>query len=59
MVWGILIGSISLTMVLFSGIDGIKILSNLGGLPSLFLISLISLGMIKWLFSGVKNNPSE
>lgn len=39
--WGILIGTISYSMITYSGIDGIKTLSNLGGLPALFLMVLV------------------
>lgn len=35
-VWGIVIGGLALTMVGFSGIEGVKTLSVLGGLPVLF-----------------------
>ncbi len=45
--WGCLIGVISWIMIAFAGIDGIKMISNLGGLPALFLVLLISLGMIR------------
>lgn len=51
--WGVLIGSISLTMILYSGIDGIKILSNLGGLPSMFLIGVICIGVVRWMITKI------
>jgi len=37
-VWGIVVGLVSWTMVSFSGIEGVKMLSNLGGFPALFLL---------------------
>jgi choline-glycine betaine transporter len=49
-VWGALICVVSWVMISFAGgIDGIKILSNLGGLPALFIIggSMFSLFKIK------------
>ena len=37
--WGLTVGVIAWVMVSHAGIDGIKMLSNLGGLPSLCLLS--------------------
>jgi len=47
-VWGVLVGTVSLVMLVHSGIEGIKTLSYLGGLPALFFeiaagLSLVSL----------------
>ena len=47
LVWGITIGTISWIMISFAGIDGVKMLSNLGGFPALFLILLINFALIK------------
>ncbi|MEJ2383715.1 MAG: BCCT family transporter, partial [Xanthomonadales bacterium] len=47
--WGSIIGIVSWTMVSFVGIDGIKTLSNLGGLPASIIILATSLTLIKWL----------
>ena len=44
--WGILVGAVAWIMITFSGIDGVKMLSNLGGLPALFLLMLCCIGMI-------------
>ena len=43
--WGIIVGSVALIFIATLGIDGIKMLSYLGGFPALFLgiLSLISL----------------
>lgn len=55
-VWGILIGTIAWVMISFSGdgqtsgLDGIKMLSNLGGLPALFLMLVIALGVVKMIW---------
>ena len=38
-VWGVMIGLIAWIMISFAHIDGIRMLSNLGGLPALFLCS--------------------
>ncbi|HHY42068.1 MAG TPA: BCCT family transporter [Thermoanaerobacterales bacterium] len=45
--WGIIIGSISWIMISFAGIDGIKMLSNLGGFPALFLIIMVVVSIIR------------
>lgn len=37
-IWGTTIGLVAFTMINFAGIDGIKQLSNLGGLPILFFL---------------------
>ncbi|WP_028615771.1 BCCT family transporter [Pseudomonas canadensis] len=48
-VWGLIIGSVSWVMVAFVGIDGVKMLSNLGGLPGMILVLLASTSLIFWL----------
>lgn len=48
--WGIIVGLVAWVMVSFAGIDGIKMLSNLGGLPALLLLVLCCIGMIILLF---------
>ena len=47
--WGTIIGVVAWTMVSFVGIDGIKTLSNLGGLPAAIIILATSLTLCKWL----------
>ncbi|MCP4459923.1 MAG: BCCT family transporter [Cytophagales bacterium] len=47
--WGGIIGLVAWVMVSYSGIDGVRMLSNLGGLPALFLIVLVNVGLVKWL----------
>lgn len=47
--WGTIIGIVSWVMVSFVGIDGIKMLSNLGGLPAAIMILASSLTLCKWL----------
>ena len=48
-VWGVIIGTVSWVMVAFVGIDGVKMLSNLGGLPGMILVLLASTSLIFWL----------
>ncbi|NVK26699.1 MAG: BCCT family transporter [Flavobacteriia bacterium] len=53
--WGSLIGIIAWVMISFgggeeaTGLDGIRMLSNLGGLPSLFLMIAVSLGIVLYI----------
>lgn len=47
-VWGVIIGALGLVMICTTGVDGIKTISNLGGLPALFfeLAAAISLVVV-------------
>ena len=48
LIWASLVGVAAWVMVSFSGIEGVKMLSNLGGFPALFVISLFCMVLI-WL----------
>jgi len=50
--WGCLIGLTAWVMVRQSGIDGVRMASNLGGFPALFLFVGVIAGMIRMLFRG-------
>jgi len=50
-IWGSIIGSAAVIMINYAGIDGIKMLSNIGGLPALLLIIFICIGIIRILFN--------
>ena len=45
--WASLIGFTAWIMVTFSGVDGVRMLSNLGGLPALFIVSAMNLALIR------------
>lgn len=47
LIWAALVGLAAWTMIGFSGVDGVKMLSNLGGLPALFLLSAFGLTLAK------------
>ncbi|WCL81328.1 BCCT family transporter [Saprospira sp. CCB-QB6] len=49
-IWGLCIGAAAYIMVSQAGIKGIKMLSNLGGLPALLLLLTASLGLLYWMF---------
>jgi len=46
LIWTLAVGFAAWIMTTLSGIDGIKMLSNLGGLPALFIISLFAVVLI-------------
>lgn len=48
-VWGTLIGLVAWLMVSTVGINGVKQLSNLGGLPATLIILACSLTLVRWL----------
>lgn len=45
--WASLIGFTSWVMVTFSGVDGVRMLSNLGGLPALFIVLAMNAALIR------------
>ncbi|MFY0607313.1 MAG: BCCT family transporter [Cyclobacteriaceae bacterium] len=48
--WGIFIGAFAWIMITFAGIDGIKMISVLGGFPALFLIIAIGISALKLIY---------
>ncbi|WBM74479.1 BCCT family transporter [Saprospira grandis] len=48
-IWGLCIGAAAYIMVSQAGIEGIKMLSNLGGLPALLLLLSASVGLLYWM----------
>ncbi len=44
--WATLIGTTAWIMVTFSGVDGVRMLSNLGGLPALFIVLLMNVSLV-------------
>lgn len=53
-IWGLTIGMLSVIMLIAAGIDGLKMASNLGGFPNVFLLVLICIGLIK-----IMSNPKK
>ncbi|MEM6545210.1 MAG: BCCT family transporter [Pseudomonadota bacterium] len=47
--WGSTIGIVSWSMVSYAGIDGIRMLSNLGGIAAITIVLASSLSLCKWL----------
>ncbi len=46
-IWGVTIGAISLIMITNSGIEGVKMASNLGGFPAMFFMILAAWALVK------------
>lgn len=46
-IWGLSVGTIGWIMISFAKIDGIKMLSNLGGIPAIILELLVVFALIK------------
>jgi len=46
-IWGMTIGAVALIMITNSGIDGVKMVSNLGGFPALFFMILAAFALVK------------
>ncbi len=52
LIWGAFIGILAWIMITYSGIEGVKILSTIGGFPVLFLFLLLIISALKLLVSG-------
>ena len=48
-VWGGIFGTVSWVMVSFVGVDGVRMLSNLGGLPSMVIVLVSSSALWIWM----------
>lgn len=58
-VWGISIGVIAWVMVSFASIDGIKMMSNLGGLPAMFIIICVNVSLFVLIYRVARGNMLE
>jgi len=59
-VWVILLCLMAWIMVAFSGIDGVRMLSNVGGLPALFVVLGLQVCLIRMVFQATALNlPRE
>lgn len=45
-IWGLVIGTLSWIMLTYAGIDGIRLLSVLGGFPAMFIVIIAAIGLI-------------
>jgi len=46
-VWGVLLGAVAWVTMSFAGLDGLKALSNLGGIPTLILLVPVTWALLK------------
>ena len=49
LIWGLVIGLVSWVMITFAGVDGVKLISTIGGFPAMLLIILVGLGLLRLL----------
>lgn len=56
--WGSVIALVAWSMTAFSGVDGIKMMSNLGGLPALFVVIGMNASLLVWLWKSYKDHFS-
>ena len=49
-VWVLLLVSTAWTMVAYSGVDGVRMLSNVGGLPALFIVIGLQLTLLRFIW---------
>ena len=54
-IWGIIVGLTAWIMVSQAGIDGVKMASNLGGFPALFLYLFVIASTFRMLIQGKKS----
>jgi choline-glycine betaine transporter len=55
--WGTLMASLAWVMITFAGVDGVRMLSVIGGLPALFLIILATYSLVLLLINPKKHLP--
>jgi len=53
-IWGILLGAVAWITMSFAGLDGLKALSNLGGIPTLILLVPVTWCLIKVMLNPFK-----
>lgn len=51
-IWGVMLGLTGWLMVTIAGVDGLRILNSIGGLPALFVIIGYGAAMAVWLMRG-------
>src|SRR5690606_4082728 len=49
-VWGIVIGIMAFVMITMADVEGIKIISTVGGLPAMFLLIVVAISLLKLAF---------
>ncbi len=54
-IWGTLMASLAWVMITFAGVDGVRMLSVIGGLPALILISLATYSLVLLLINPKKH----
>lgn len=57
--WGVLVGVLAWIMVTYAGIDGIRMLSNLAGVPTLFLCAAVGIAAVAVMARPAKFDQSK
>ncbi|MEO8496931.1 MAG: BCCT family transporter, partial [Planctomycetota bacterium] len=57
--WGVIIGLTAWIMVSFNGIEGIRMTSNLGGFPALFLLFFVTVSLVVMMFQADRYRGPE
>lgn len=55
LIWGAIIGAVAWVMISNAGIDGIRMISNLGGLPAMFLTIAVAVGLLKAMIQSFRS----
>lgn len=58
LVLAVFIGSTAWIMTAFTGIDGVRMLSNLGGFPALFIVLALNIALLKLIYRSVKSGSN-
>lgn len=59
LLWGVIVGLVGWIMVAFVGVDGIKMLSNLGGFPALFIVIGTACALPYWMRDVRRLDPPD
>lgn len=54
LIWGCVIGLVAWVMITFAGIDGIKLISTIGGFPAMLFIIAAGSGLVKLLYASFR-----
>lgn len=52
-IWGVIIAFIAWFMIYYSGIDGIKMISSIGGFPALFIVIIMNVALLRWFWKSI------
>ncbi|PPK85391.1 choline-glycine betaine transporter [Neolewinella xylanilytica] len=59
LLWGGVIGSVSWLLVSFAGLDGIRLISTLGGFPAMLLFILAAVGLLRLVLKSYRSGNNS